>query len=237
MRNHFKDGLLLWPTVSQTPSVTSLRNELCTQISIQKNVNEEDVKMWLNQTLQQSRRIVLFLDYVWGGNARNLESLAQLKALSVQNNGETMNERTLGSMTKMDTLRLILTGMEFLPSDMRNMSMLRLFVLTCSHVVKMPTYLCDFQKMIHLTLYKCDMLEELPHLHKLTSLKQLEIVRCSKLIRLPSEFGSPGAFPILEIFSLVQLHELEYLHVLHKRGNDFTSNIYHNGMQGIEDIS
>ena len=104
MRNHFKDGLLLWPTVSQTPFVISLRNELCTQIAIQKNVNEEDVKMWLNQTLQQSRRIVLFLDYVWGGNAGNLESLTQLKALSVQNNGETMNERTLGSMTKMDTL-------------------------------------------------------------------------------------------------------------------------------------
>jgi len=148
-----------------------------------------------------------------------------------------MNERTLGSMTKMDTLRLILTDMEFLPSDMRNMSMLRLFVLTCSHVVKMPTYLCDFQKMSRLTLYKCDMLEELPHLHKLTSLKQLEIVPCSKLIRLPSKFGHPGAFPILEIFSLVQLHELKYLHVLHKRGNDFTSNIYHNGMQGTEDIS
>ena len=185
MHNHFKDLLLLWPTVSQTPSVTSLRNELCTQIAIQKNVNEEDVRMWFNQTLHQSRRIVLFLDYVWGGNAGNLESLTQLKALSVQNNGETMNERTLGSMTKMDTLRLILTDMEFLPSDMRNMSMLRLFVLTCSHVVKMPTYLCDFQKMIHLTLYKCDMLEELPHLHKLTSLKQLEIVCCSKLIILP----------------------------------------------------
>ena len=104
VRNHFKEGLLLWPTVSQAPSVTSLINELCTQIAIQKNVNEEDVKMWLNQTLQQSRRIVLFLDYVWGGNAGNLESLTQIKALSVQNNGETMNERTLGSMTKMDTL-------------------------------------------------------------------------------------------------------------------------------------
>ena len=203
MHNHFKDSLLLWPTVSQTPSVTSLRNELCTQIVIQKNVNIEDVNMWLNQTLQQSRRIVFFLDYVWGGNAGNIESLTQIKALLVQNNGETMNERTLGSMTKMDTLWLILTNMKFLPSDMRNMSMLRLFVLTCSHVVKMPTYLCDFQKMSRLTLYKCDMLEELPHLHKLMSLKQLEIVRCSKLIKLPSEFGHPRDFPILEIFSLV----------------------------------
>ena len=104
MHNHFKDSLLLWLTVSQTPSVTSLRNELCTQIVIQKNVNEEDVNTWLNQTLQQSRRIVFFLDYVWGGNAGNLDILTQLKALSVQNNGETMNERTLGSMTKMDTL-------------------------------------------------------------------------------------------------------------------------------------
>lgn len=37
--NYFCDGFSLWLTVSQSPSVRSLRNELCKQIALQKNVD------------------------------------------------------------------------------------------------------------------------------------------------------------------------------------------------------
>lgn len=35
-------------------------------------MNGEKLKLWLNQTLQQSIRFVFFLDDVWGGNAEEL---------------------------------------------------------------------------------------------------------------------------------------------------------------------
>jgi hypothetical protein len=57
-------------------------------------------------------------------------------------------------------------------------------------------------------------LEELPHLHKLKSLRQLEIIRCSKLRRFPIEFGDTGTFCLLEIFSLAWLPMLEELPVI-----------------------
>lgn len=78
VRNHFKEGLLLWLTVSQTPHVTSLMDDLCKQIAIQKNVvlikddNREEVKRWLSQKLHESSRFALFLDNVWGADAGNL---------------------------------------------------------------------------------------------------------------------------------------------------------------------
>ena len=78
VRNHFNEGLLLWLTVSQCPSVKSLRNELRTQIALQEgvdsdqNLDEEGVKLWLNQKLQQCRSFAFFLDDVWGERAAEL---------------------------------------------------------------------------------------------------------------------------------------------------------------------
>jgi hypothetical protein len=80
VRDFFSDGFLLWLTVSQSPSFTSLRDELCRQISIQtkadlvQNMNEEDTKVWLNQRMQQ-KRFALFFDDVWGEGGKLLEEL------------------------------------------------------------------------------------------------------------------------------------------------------------------
>ena len=62
--------------------------------------------------------------------------------------------------------------------------------------------------MSNLELTDCSMLEELPHLHKLKSLKQLRIIRCTHLKKFPEEFGEIGAFSLLEIFSIVGLDNL-----------------------------
>lgn len=53
VRNYFSGGFLLWLTVSESPSFTSLRNKLWTQIKIQdkkgtvKNINEQHVEIWI----------------------------------------------------------------------------------------------------------------------------------------------------------------------------------------------
>lgn len=78
VRNYFSDGLLLWLTVSQSPSLKSLRNELRAQIALQKgadsgqNLDEDGVKLLLNQKLQQSQSFAIFLDDVWGEHASEL---------------------------------------------------------------------------------------------------------------------------------------------------------------------
>lgn len=141
----------------------------------------------------------------------NLASLNNLSRLHLTNNGDVITEGTLGNMIEMHTLMLQLTNMKFLPSDMNKMSRLRRLYLECPDLVKVERNFCDFQSMTTLTLYKCDMLEELPHLHKLQSLKRLEIIECSRLKKVPQEFGEEGAFSLLEMFSLVGLHELEEL--------------------------
>jgi hypothetical protein len=46
------------------------------------------------------------------------------------------------------------------------------------------------------------MLEELPNLHELQNLKQLEISKCFNIRKFPKEFGEVEAFPRLEILSL-----------------------------------
>jgi hypothetical protein len=77
VRTHFSDSLLLWLTVSQM-SFTSLMNDLCKQIAIQKKtvfntaIKEEEEKTWLNEQLQQSSRFALFLDDACERNATKL---------------------------------------------------------------------------------------------------------------------------------------------------------------------
>jgi len=141
----------------------------------------------------------------------NLSTLTQLKVLRVQNNGETISGGTFGSMLQMETLRLRLTLMTDLPDDIFNMSKLRRFTLKCSHVVKMESKFSEFHNLTHFQLWNCASLEELPDLHKLSSLKYLVINKCPKLKKFPREFTELGAFPSLEIFSLVNLNELEEL--------------------------
>ena len=85
VRNHFSDGLFICLTVSQRPSVTSLRTDLCNQIDVNliKDVNEEDLKIRLNQRLQQSTSFVLCLEDIWGRNAEELlQGLGILDAVS-----------------------------------------------------------------------------------------------------------------------------------------------------------
>jgi hypothetical protein len=156
---------------------------------------------------------------VWGKGAHkrrttmasinNLASLENLARLDLTNNGEVITEGTVRNMIEMHTLILQLTKMESLPRDMNNMSKLRRLYMECPDLVKMESNFCDFQNITDLTLFKCGMLEELPYLHKLESLKRLEIIECSRLKKLPQEFGDEGVFSSLKMFSLVMLHELK----------------------------
>lgn len=109
VRNHFSDGLLLWLTVSQNPTIKSLRNELCTQITLQKNVDlvknmdEDDVKIWLNETLQQNCKFALFLDDVWENDAAGLfEGLAIQRAVS----GHSKSKVTVSSRSRSVLLKM-----------------------------------------------------------------------------------------------------------------------------------
>lgn len=109
VRSHFSDGLLLWITVSQSPSVTNLRNDLFTQITLQKNVDsskitrEEDVKLWLNETLEQSKRFALFVDDVWESEAAELlEGLGILRPVTMHSDSKlVISSRNRSALLKM----------------------------------------------------------------------------------------------------------------------------------------
>eukprot|EP00253_Pinus_taeda_P034708 PITA_34708 len=97
VRKHFSEGLFLWLTFSQSPCVTTLTNALRTQIATQQNVNlgeimnGEEGKLWVNQTLRQSNRFVLFLDDVWGENAAELlEELGVTRPLRYHGNSKVI---------------------------------------------------------------------------------------------------------------------------------------------------
>jgi len=83
VRDLFRDDLLLWITVSNNPSFTNLRSELCMQIAMLTNIDldrnkgDEYAKMWLNQRLQ-THRFVLFLDDVWRDGSKLMEELGVL---------------------------------------------------------------------------------------------------------------------------------------------------------------
>jgi Leucine-rich repeat (LRR) protein len=149
--------------------------------------------------------------YQKGASVNHLGSLTQLKTLAFENYGEIVSEGTLGGMVDMETFEFSLTKMERLPADMFNMSKLRKLWLKCSHVVKMDNKFCEFQNLTLLKLWGCSMLEELPALHRLKSLRQLDIVYCTKLKRFPKGFGETGAFLSLEKLSMFELNNLEEL--------------------------
>lgn len=129
----------------------------------------------------KSRNVWTKHDKKKGASINDLRSLTQLKTLRLSNNGaEAISEETLGSMLQMETLELEDTMMISLPRDMVNMSKLQRLRLKDSRMVKMHDRFCEFHNLIHLVLWRCDMLEELPELHKLKSLKQLDIGCCPK---------------------------------------------------------
>ncbi|GLJ28844.1 hypothetical protein SUGI_0568410 [Cryptomeria japonica] len=72
----FCNGLILWLTVSQTPSFNALRNILFKQIAIKVNerldsTEEDHVKTWLNESMRKYK-FALFLDDVWETSATSL---------------------------------------------------------------------------------------------------------------------------------------------------------------------
>jgi ATPase subunit of ABC transporter with duplicated ATPase domains len=123
--NHFRDGFLLWLTVSQSPTVRSLRNELYTQITLQKNVDlsknmdEDGVKIWLNETLQQSSRFALFIDDVWENDAAELlEGLGILRAVTDHSNSKVIvSSRYRSVLLKMGVADKYTITMENLSKD------------------------------------------------------------------------------------------------------------------------
>jgi len=86
VRDLFRDGLLLWLTVSQSPSISSLRNELCTQIAMHTTVDPHtNMNVQLNESLQ-GKRFALFLDDVWDDQgAKLLEELGVLRLIHGSN--------------------------------------------------------------------------------------------------------------------------------------------------------
>lgn len=144
----------------------------------------------------------------------DLKSLKCLKRLYLQNNGKTLDVGTLEGMPQMETLHLTLTNMPSLWPDMINMSKLRRLSLDCSDMVNMDIRFVQYEKLTCLRLQNCLRLEELPELHRLRSLKQLDIIWCPRMKTFPTSFGKRGAFPSLELLSLVRLPELLKLPVL-----------------------
>ncbi|KAH9294027.1 hypothetical protein KI387_040770 [Taxus chinensis] len=127
----------------------------------------------------------------------DLGTLKQLKRLELENNGETIQQGMLESMKEMESLTLKLTQMEILLHDMITMSNVRKIRLVCPQLLSIDDSFCVFQHLSYINLCKCDTLKQLPALHKLVSLKYLEILACPNIEKLPEEFGKSGAFPKL----------------------------------------
>ncbi|GLJ28834.1 hypothetical protein SUGI_0568260 [Cryptomeria japonica] len=144
----------------------------------------------------------------------HLGNLNQLRRLGFQNNGEIIGEGFLGTMKQMEYLYFHLTDMESLPHGMTAMAKLRELCLICPHLLKIENSICEFRHLSFIKLIQCDMLKQLPALHKLPSLKHLDIVNCPNKEKFPEEFGKGGAFPKLEVFSVVDMMKLEQLPVV-----------------------
>jgi hypothetical protein len=144
----------------------------------------------------------------------SLGSLTQLKRLYLDNYGAAISEGTVESMVDLETFALNLTQMTSLPHGMFGMSKLGKLQLQCLDIVRMESKFCEFQNLTVLRLWNCVMLEELPDLHRVKSLRKLDILNCIKLKKFPKEFGEIGAFSLLEKFSMVQLDELEELPII-----------------------
>jgi hypothetical protein len=62
-------------------------------------------------------------------------------------------------------------------------------------MIKMESKFSEFQNLTHFQLWNCENLEELSYVHKLRSLKQIDIFYSPKLKKFPIEFSEVGVFP------------------------------------------
>jgi Leucine-rich repeat (LRR) protein len=171
--------------------------------------------MWKEPTRNRCKRVA---------SIQSLGDLIQLRKLALQIDWEeAIGQGTLGSMTEMDTLLLILPKMKSLPLDINNMSKLRSLSLKCSELTEMDSFKCssltemenkmkndvtNFKHLSYLKFYECAKLKDFQHLHKLQNLRHLEIILCPEVKKFPQEFGEKEAFPRLKILSLVGLKQL-----------------------------
>lgn len=158
----------------------------------------------------------------------SLFDLIQLKKFALQINSErSIRQGTLGSMTELDTLLLVLPEMKSLPYDIYNLSKLRSLSLKCSKLVELEAFTCsdlterenrkkndvtNLKHLRYLKFYECGRLKHIQPLQKLQNLRQLEIILCPEVRNFP--IARRGAFPALKIFSLVGLQNLEELPVI-----------------------
>ncbi|GLJ26644.1 hypothetical protein SUGI_0518030 [Cryptomeria japonica] len=117
-------------------------------------------------------------------------------------------------MMQMEYLYLHIIGIERLPHNMTAMSKLRKLWLQSPELLEIESSFCEFQHLSYIILFKCKMLKQLPALHKVASLKHLEIMYCPSIGKFPVEFGKGGAFPKLEVFSVVEVEKIEQLPIV-----------------------
>lgn len=117
VQNLVSDNLLLWLTISYPASFPSLRNELCAQIAIQtdvdldKNMSEGDVKIWLNESMGK-KRFALFLDNVWREGGKLLEELGLLRLIDHSNSKIIVSSRDTTALLQMGVAETSTVRME-----------------------------------------------------------------------------------------------------------------------------
>ncbi|KAL3745719.1 hypothetical protein ACJRO7_014785 [Eucalyptus globulus] len=135
----------------------------------------------------------------------------------------------IGNVTKVETLKLCLTGFTTLPEEMGALSQLRKLDLQCPYLQRLPKLPKSLKK---LTLQDCKSLEALPDLKDLKSLSGLELFSCAV-----TEIQGLGSLSSLEtlLISHCKLEKLDgveclpFLRVL--------TISYCNSLQGLPDLS
>lgn len=140
----------------------------------------------------------------------DLHSLKHLKWLALEDWAQPFTEGVVGNMVEMRTLILRTLQMNVLPEDMKSMVELNTLVVQSNVLVKIPSWICDFQQLSCLILKSCRDLQEIPvGLEKLEWLRRLDIIGSWSLKELPDAYGKEGAFPRLESFWLDQTRVVE----------------------------
>lgn len=140
----------------------------------------------------------------------DLHNLKHLKWLALEDWTQPFTDRVVGNMREMKTLILRMLQMNVLPEDMKSMVELNTLVVQSNVLVKIPSWICDFEQLSCLILKSCRDLEEIPvGLEKLKWLRRLDIIGSWSLKELPDAYGNEGAFPRLESFWLDQTRAID----------------------------
>lgn len=140
----------------------------------------------------------------------DLHNLKHLKWLALEDWTQPFTDRVVGNMREMKTLILRMLQMKVLPEDMKSMVELNTLVVQSNVLVKIPSWICDFEQLSCLILKSCRDLEEIPvGLEKLKWLRRLDIIGSWSLKELPDAYGNEGAFPRLESFWLDQTRVID----------------------------